>query len=61
MFADDLEKAWAKFAYEANRFANRAQALSPASLDFEQRLKEQWEKRKISERFRELERVMDAD
>lgn len=59
MFPDDVERCWGRFAERANRWANLANSLSPDSPDFETRLKAEWQKRKVAERFEELRKVMD--
>jgi len=58
VFADDLAKRWERFAEAANKFAKRAALISPASPDFEERVKEQFYSRGLGEKFRDLEELM---
>lgn len=57
-FADQFSRAWEKFADHGNRLAKKAQAVSPDSPDFAERVRGEWDRQEVSRWFRELEDVI---
>lgn len=55
---DRIFKAHSRFATACNKWAKFANALSPASPDFIEQLRETWQGLEISEKFRRLEREL---
>lgn len=52
---DPYLAAWNRFTDAANAWARYTASLSPASSDYETRVRAKWQRERVSERFREME------